>query len=53
MATDTLKNRVRISTTLKPEANNLLKEFSRKTQVPISKIVESAILNYILEKGEK
>ena len=37
MATDTLKNRVRISTTLKPETNNLLKEFSRKTQVPISK----------------
>lgn len=53
MATDTLKNRVRISTTLKPETNNLLKEFSRKTQVPISKIVESSILNYILEKGEK
>lgn len=52
MATDTLKNRVRISTTLKPETNNLLKEFSKKTQIPISKIVENAILYYISERGE-
>lgn len=49
MATDTLKNRVRISTTLKPETNKLLKEFSEKTQVPISKIIESAIIKYISE----
>ena len=52
MATDTLKNRVRISTTLKPETNNLLKELSKKTQIPISKIVENAILYYISERGE-
>lgn len=51
MAKDTLKNRVRISTTLTPKTNDLLKQFSEKTQVPISKIVENAILNYI--DGEK
>lgn len=51
MAKDTLKNRIRISTTLTPKTNDLLKQFSEKTQVPISKIVENAILNYI--DGEK
>lgn len=51
MAKDTLKSRVRISTTLTPKTNDLLKQFSGKTQVPISKIVENAILNYI--DGEK
>lgn len=50
MANDTLKNRVRISTTLTPETNKLLKEFSEKTQVPISKIIENAIIKYISEK---
>lgn len=53
MATDTLKNRVRISTTLTPSTNELLKEFSKKTQVPISKIIENSILEYISQKGEK
>lgn len=51
MANDTLKSRVRISTTLTPQTNELLKEFSQKTEVPISKIIEKAILEYI--KGEK
>lgn len=51
MANDTLKNRIRISTTLTPQTNELLKEFSKKTEVPISKIIEKAILDYI--KGEK
>lgn len=53
MANDTLKNRIRISTTLKPETNKLLKEFSKKTQVPISKIIENSILEYIYNRGEK
>lgn len=52
MAKDTLKNRIRISTTLTPNTNELLKDFSKKTQVPISKIIENAIIKYILEKGE-
>ena len=51
MANDTLKSRIRISTTLTPQTNELLKEFSKKTEVPISKIIEKAILEYI--KGEK
>ena len=51
MASDTLKNRIRISTTLTPQTNELLKEFSQKTDVPISKIIEKAILEYI--KGER
>ena len=51
MANDTLKSRIRISTTLTPQTNELLKEFSQKTQIPISKIIEKAILEYI--KGEK
>lgn len=51
MANDTLKSRVRISTTLTPQTNELLKEFSQKTDIPISKIIEKAILDYI--KREK
>lgn len=51
MAADTLKNRIRISTTLTPKTNELLKKFSEETQIPISKIIEKAILEYI--KGEK
>lgn len=51
MSKDTLKNRIRISTTLTPQTNELLKEFSQKTDIPISKIIEKAILDYI--KGEK
>ena len=46
MANDTLKNRVRISTTLKPETNDLLKEYSKSTQIPISKLIENAIIKY-------
>lgn len=52
MANDTLKSRVRISTTLTPQTNELLKEFSQKTDIPISKIIEKAILEYIENKGE-
>lgn len=49
MTTDTLKNRIRISTTLKPETNDLLKKYSQLTQIPISKIIENAIIKYISE----
>jgi hypothetical protein len=53
MSKDTLKNRIRISTTLTPETNNLLKDFSGKTQIPISKIIEKSVLEYIKNNGEK
>lgn len=52
MPKDTLKNRVRISSTLSPSTNKKLKEFSCKTQIPISKIIENAILEYIENNGE-
>lgn len=53
MPKDTLKNRVRISTTLKPETQQLLKSFSEETQIPITKIIEAAIINYIkIKRGE-
>lgn len=53
MTKDTLKNRVRISTTLKPETQKLLKDFSEETQIPITKIIEAAIINYIkIKRGE-
>ncbi len=52
MSKDTLKNRVRISTTLFPETRDKLKSYSDKTQIPIAKIIENAILEYIEKKGE-
>lgn len=52
MSNDTLKNRIRISTTLTFETNNILKEYSQNTGVPISKIIEKAVIEYISNKGE-
>lgn len=52
MASDTLKNRIRISTTLFPETKEKLNEFHKKTQIPISTIIENAILEYISKKQE-
>lgn len=47
MGNDLLKNRDRFSTTLDKEVNRNLKEFSKKTMIPISKIIDSAIVFYI------
>lgn len=47
MSKEELKNRVRFSTTLDKETEKQLKEFSQLTLVPISKIVDKAILEYI------
>lgn len=44
---DTLKNRVRFSTTLRPETERRLKEFSDKTMMPITKIVDAAITEFM------
>lgn len=44
---DTLKNRVRFSTTLQKDTVKKLKEYSEITMIPISKIVNQAILEYI------
>ena len=47
MPKDELKNRVRFSTTLDKETEKKLKEFSKSTMIPISKIVDNAIITYI------
>lgn len=52
MANDTLKNKVRFSSTLPPKVDKTLKEYSKKTMIPISKILEMAITEYI-EKNTK
>lgn len=44
---DTLKNRERFSTTLEKDVVQKLKDYSKKTMIPISKIVNQAILDYI------
>ena len=44
---DTLKNRERFSTTLEKDVMQKLKDYSKKTMIPISKIVNQAILDYI------
>ncbi len=50
MPKDELKNRVRFSTTLDKEVEKKLKEYSKQTMIPISKIVDSAILEYVDKK---
>lgn len=47
MANDTLKNKVRFSSTLPPEVDKLLKDYSKQTMIPISKILEVAIVEYL------
>ena len=42
-----LKNRVRFSTTLEIGTDKRLKEFSQKTEIPVSRIVNNAINEYI------
>lgn len=49
MANDTLKNKVRFSSTLTPEVDKMLKDYSKQTMIPISKIIEMAITKYINE----
>ena len=47
MAQNELKTRVRFSTTISFEAERATKEYSKQTSVPISKIVDKAIIQYI------
>lgn len=53
MSNDTLKNKVRFSSTLTPEVDKVLKDYSKETMIPISKILEAAIMEYISKRGEK
>ncbi len=50
MSQNELKNRVRFSTTISFETERTLKEHSKKTGVPISKIVDKAIAQYLESK---
>ncbi len=47
MTNDTLKNKVRFSSTLPPKVDKMLKDYSKQTMIPISKIIESSIVYYI------
>ena len=47
MTNDTLKHRERFSTTLDKQVVKELKEYSKKTMIPISKILDIAIKEYI------
>lgn len=47
MSHDTLKSRIRFSTTLSKETNEKLKEFSSQTMIPISKLMDIAITQFI------
>lgn len=53
MPKDELKNRVRFSTTLNKEVEKKLKEYSKQTLIPISKIVDNALLAYISSKSSQ
>ena len=53
MVKDSLKNRVRFSSTLSPEVDKALKEYSQKTMIPISKILDSAIMEYICQNSKQ
>lgn len=50
MSKNELKNRVRFSTTLEIDTDKRLKEFSQKTDIPISKIVNNSINEYLDNK---
>lgn len=50
MPKNELKNRVRFSTTLEIDTDRRLKEYSDKTDIPISKIVNNAINEYLANK---
>ena len=45
--TDRLKNRIRFSTTLDKKTIQTLKDYSESTMIPISKIIDVAVREYI------
>ena len=53
MAKDSLKNRVRFSSTLSPDVDKALKDYSQKTMIPISKILDMAITEFINKNNGK
>ena len=53
MPKDELKNRVRFSTTLSKDTEKTLKEYSKSTMIPISKLLDIAIMQYIQSNNNK
>lgn len=53
MVKDSLKNRVRFSSTLSPEVDKALKEYSQKTMIPISKILDMSIAEFVNKENKK
>lgn len=49
---DTLKNKSRFSTTLEHETLQMLKDYSKKTFIPISIITNQAIIEYIKKRTQ-
>lgn len=47
MSKNELKNRVRFSTTLDKDVERKLKQYSQKTSIPISKIIDKSILEFL------
>ena len=47
MPKDELKNRIRFSTTLDKDIERKLKEYSKQSMIPISKLVDTAIARFI------
>ena len=50
---DRLKNRVRFSTSLDKKTVQVLKEYSDKTMIPVSKIIDVAVQEYVDRKQGK
>lgn len=48
-----LKNRERIGTTLPTELAKELKEYSKESMVPVSKIIEKAVEEYLQKRATR
>ena len=53
MPKDELKNRIRFSTTLDKDVERKLKEYSKQSMKPISKLVDTAIARFIENQNNK
>ena len=52
MPKDELKNRIRFSTTLDKDIERKLKEYSKQSMIPISKLVDTAIARFIESQNQ-
>ena len=53
MPKDELKNRIRFSTTLDKDVERKLKEYSKQSMIPISKLVDTALARFIESQNNK